>query len=272
MAKWVFLNGSFVSEEKASLHFRDLSFQRGYGIFDFFRLVVNTPLFLDDHIDRFFFSAGGMHLPAPVNREELKKIVFDLIERNNLPGTGIRLSLTGGYSEDGFNIGKPNFLVSQHRFTPPSAEQVHNGIRLFSYPYQRPLPSIKSIDYLMAVWLQPKRAASGADDILYHQNGVISESPRSNFFLVTADEKIVTPAENALPGITRKKVLQLAREHFTVEERPVALAEIALAKEAFITSTTKQILPISQIDEHMFPRNHVSQKFLRLFRSAYIPG
>lgn len=272
MAKWVFLNGSFVGEENARLHFKDLSFQRGYGIFDFFRLVGNTPLFLNDHIDRFFFSADGMHLPVPLSRDEIRKIIFDMLERNNLPDTGVRLSLTGGYSEDGFNIGKPNFLVSQHSITPPTATQINNGIRLFSYPHQRPLPSVKSIDYLMAVWLQPKRTEASADDILYHQNGVISECPRSNFFLVTADEKIVTPAENALPGITRKKVLQLAREHFTVEERPVALAEIASAKEAFITSTTKQILPVSQIDEHSFSQNRISLQLLRLFRSAYVTG
>lgn len=272
MAKWVFLNNSFVGEEKACLHFKDLSFQRGYGIFDFFRLTDNTPLFFDDHINRFFFSAESMHLSVPFSQGEIKKIVFELLERNNRPNTGIRLSLTGGYSEDGFNIGKPNFLVSQHTVTPPTEVQINSGIRLLSYPYQRPLPSVKSIDYLMAVWLQPKRAEAGADDILYHQNGIISECPRSNFFLVTADEKIVTPAENALAGITRKKVLQLASEHFTVEERPVALTEIASAKEAFITSTTKQIVPVSQIDEHVFSRNCIALQLLRLFRAAYVTG
>ena len=269
MVKWAFLHDSFVEEEKACLHFRDLSFQRGYGIFDFFRLQGNSPLFLQDHLDRFYYSAAGLRLPVPLQREELKNCISELIQKNNLPCTGIRLSLTGGYSEDGFNIGSPNLLLSQHHFMPPTAEQFHNGIKLYTYPYQRSLPHIKSIDYLMAVWLQPKRIENGADDILYHQGGIISECPRSNFFLVTAEKKIVTPAENALAGITRKKVLDLAREHFTVEERPVSLAEIQTAREAFITSTTKQILPVAAIDSVQLPQREIAQKLLQLFRSRY---
>lgn len=269
MAQWVFLNDDFVAEEKACLHFRDLSFQRGYGIFDFFRLQGNSPIFLEDHLDRFYFSAAGLRLPVPLQRQELKDCLSELIKKNNLPETGIRLSLTGGYSEDGFNIGSPNLLLSQHRFTPPTGEQIQNGIKLYTYPYQRSLPHIKSIDYLMAVWLQTKRIENGADDILYHQSGIISECPRSNFFLVTAEEKIVTPSENALAGITRKKVLELAKEHFPMEERPVSLTEIQNAKEAFITSTTKQILPVAAIDRVQLPQRGIALKLLQLFRSRY---
>lgn len=268
MAKWVFLNDDFLPEEKAFLHFRDLSFQRGYGIFDFFRLLGNAPLFLDDHLDRFFFSAESMHLPVPLKRAEIKTAISGLLRKNNFPDTGIRLSLTGGCSDDGFNIGRPNFLISQHGFTPPASEQVKNGIKLLSYPYQRPLPQIKSIDYQMAIWLQPKRIEHKADDILYYQNGVISECPRSNFFLVTEDDRLVTPAENALAGITRRKVLKIAKELMLVEERPVRMEELKTAREAFITSTTKQILPVAQIDNYVFPRRSVSHQLLAAFRSA----
>jgi branched-chain amino acid aminotransferase len=270
MAKWVFLQNGFTEEEKASLSFKDLSFQRAYGIFDFFRLLGNQPLFLEDHLDRFFFSAENMHLPVPLNREEIKTAITELIKKNNQPNSGIRLSLTGGNAEDGFNISNPEFLLSQHSFTPPSDEQVQKGIRLISYPFQRQLPHVKTIDYLMAIWLQPERIAAGADDILYHQDGLISESPRSNFFLVTADDKIVTPARNVLAGITRKKVLQLAEAHVAVEERDVTMEEIKQAKEAFLTSTTKQILPVAQIDETVFPQKKVSHHLLQLFRSSFV--
>lgn len=250
------------------LSFKDLSFQRGYGIFDFFRLKANKPLFLEAHLDRFFFSAEEMRLPVPLAKEEIKTAIAALIEKNHLPNTGIRLSLTGGNTDDGFNIGQPAFLITQHPFTPPAAEQVQNGIRLFSYPFQRQLPQVKTIDYLMAIWLQPKRIEAGADDILYYQDGIISESPRSNIFLVTADNKIVTPAENVLAGITRNKVLALAKEHYSVEERAVSIAEIKKAKEAFLTSTTKQVLPVAQIDDTIFPQRKIAQHLLSLLRAA----
>lgn len=266
MANWVFFQDEFIEEEKARIHFKDLSFQRGYGIFDFFRLVGNSPLFLDDHLDRFYQSAHGMHLPVALDKEAIKKAITGLIQKNNLPDTGIRLSLTGGDSDDGFTIGKPNFLISQHRFAPPAKEQIQKGIQLLSYTYQRPLPHIKSIDYLMAVWLQPKRMEAGADDILYLKDGWISECPRSNFFLITKDSKLVTPAANALAGITRKKVLQLAKEHLPVEERPVSVEELKTAKEAFITSTTKQILPVAAIDDTVIPRKERTLELLRLFQ------
>ena len=266
MAKWVFLNNDFVKEEKSFLHFRDLSFQRGYGIFDFFRLVGNKPLFLTHHLDRFFFSASEMHLLVPFDRAQLKAIISNLIEKNNLPESGIRLSLTGGYSEDGFRLGKSNFLISQHQFAPPTDEQRKAGIKLVSYPYQRQLPQVKTIDYLMAIWLQPLRIDNKADDILYYQNGMVSECPRSNFFLVTSDGKIATPSENVLKGITRNKLLEIASKHYHVEERRVSIDEIKSAREAFTTSTTKQILPICQIDDIIFENHNISNELLRLFR------
>jgi branched-subunit amino acid aminotransferase/4-amino-4-deoxychorismate lyase len=269
MAKLAFLNNHFVAEENAALHFRDLSFQRGYGVFDFFRLVGNSPLFLPDHLDRFYFSAESMHLAVPLGRSALESVILELIEQNNLPNTGLRLSLTGGYSEDGFNLGKPNFLLSQHPFTATTEEQRTKGIKLLTYPYQRQLPQVKSIDYLMAIWLQPKKLAVGADDILYHQHGLISECPRSNFFLLTANNTLVTPAGNALAGVTRKKLLQVAREYFAVEEREVLFEEIQTAKEAFITSTTKQVLPVAQIDDTIFPERKTALQLLHLFQSAF---
>lgn len=268
MAKWVFLNEGFVEEEKASLHFRDLSFQRGYGIFDFFRLVGNHPLFLEDHLDRFCFSSEEMHLKVPYFRSELSQIIAELSGKNDLPGTGIRLSLTGGYSADGFALDKPNFVISQHSFHSPTEEQRRVGIKLLTYPHLRQLPHVKSIDYLMAIWLQPLRMKKGADDLLYHMNGFIAECPRSNFFLVTAEEKIITPLHDVLHGITRKKVLTIAKEHYEVEERAIHIEEIKTAREAFITSTTKQILPVGQIDNVTFKDRQVAFHLLGLFEAG----
>lgn len=270
MAKWVFLNNEFIEEERAFIHFKDLAFQRGYGIFDFFRIMGNEPLFLEDHLDRFYFSAEEMHLPVSLQREELKIAVFELIKRNNLPHSGIRLSLSGGPSEEGFAIGRPNLLISQQTLVPPTAEQFQNGVKLLTYPHQRQLPHVKTIDYLMAIWLQPKRIEHGADDILYHHNGFISECPRSNFFLVTAENSLITPAENVLAGITRKNILQLAKQHFDVEERNISLNELKTAREAFITSTTKHILPIAQVDAFPFSERKISQQLLQLFRSTFV--
>lgn len=270
MAKWVFINDDFIEEEKALLHYRDLSFQRGYGAFDFFKLIESEPLFLNDHLNRFYSSAEEMYLPIEFSKEEIKNRIAGIIRRNNSPCTGIRLSLTGGYSEDGFTVAKPNFIISQHRFTPPDKAQIEKGIKLLSYPYQRQLSHIKTIDYLMAIYLQPLLNEKKFDDLLYHQGGLITECPRSNFFIITKDDVIVTASENILQGITRMKILEIARQQFKVEERAISLEEIKTAKEIFITSTTKQLLPVAQIDDIILSGRKTTMELLHRFQLAIV--
>lgn len=255
MGKWVFLNNEFVQEEKAALHFRDLSIQRGYGIFDFFKVVNGIPVFLSAHVNRFYFSAAQMRLRVRYSMEELQTIIQQLLQKNDMPHTGVRITLTGGYSADGYQLSEPNLLISAHPFTPPSKEQMEKGISLITHLHQRQLPQVKTIDYLMAIWLQPLIKEKKADDVLYYQNTVISECPRSNLFMVTKENKIITPAKNILKGIVRMKVMDLAKKWFEVEERDISLDEIKTAKEVFITSTTKSILPVARINEHSFDKS-----------------
>jgi len=248
MGKWAFINEEFIPEKSASVQFHDLAIQRGYGIFDFFKVVNNSPVFLDEHLDRFFYSAEQMHLPIEQTKKELCTIVSELLSKNAIPDSGVRLTLTGGYSADGYQLAKPNFIISQSILQAPSKEQFQKGIRLMSYDHQRQLPHVKSIDYLMAIWLQPLLKQRQADDILYHHNGIVTECPRANFFIVTDDGRIITPKQNILKGITRNRLLKMASGQFQLEERNITLEETAKAKEAFITSTTKNILPVNSID------------------------
>jgi D-alanine transaminase/branched-chain amino acid aminotransferase len=132
----------------------------------------------------------------------------------------------------------------------PDKAAFQKGLRLISYPHQRQMPQVKSLDYLMAIWLQPLIKEKGADDVLYQMNGLVSECPRSNFFIVTQDDTVVTSTQ-PLKGIIRMKTLEIARKQFRVEERELSLEEVYQAKEAFITSTTKHILPVVQLDGKM---------------------
>lgn len=239
------VNRDFVLKNEASILISDLSVQRGYGIFDFFRTVNNEPVFLEDHLDRFFHSASEMHLDVGLNRFELKQMIHGLIEKNNIGDSGIRITLTGGYSEDGYSVAKPNLLITQSVFTF-NKEIFEKGIRLITFDHQRQLPSVKTIDYLMAIHLQPSVKAQNADDILYYHQNKITECPRSNFFIVTQDDEVLTPSKNILKGITRKKILGFSA--LNVKETDITLEDIQWAKEAFITSTTKNVLPVFEID------------------------
>ncbi|HYF30703.1 MAG TPA: aminotransferase class IV [Chitinophagaceae bacterium] len=245
-----FFNDQFVKEDDVRLHVADLSMQRGYGVFDFFRTIDHVPLFMNDYLQRFYRSAAGLHLPAAFDHDKLGSIINELIDQNKIASSGIRLMLTGGYSPDSYEIASPNFLITQQPLKPVPAGW-ENGIKVITHEFLRELPGIKSINYLTGVWLQKKVKSQGAADVLYYRDNIVSEFPRSNFFIVTKDDVIVTPADNILHGITRMKVLQLAARDHATEERIVTLDEAYKAKEAFLTSTTRQLIPVVRIDNNI---------------------
>lgn len=244
---YVYLNDQFVASEKATLHISDLAIQRGYGIFDFFRVRENVLLYVDDHLDRFLQSASIMHLSAPGTKAQLLSVLHELLQKNNLPDSGIRMILTGGYSPDAYQPVTPNFIIMQSPLLIPDSS-VPKSISIITHEFVRDIPEAKTINYSMGIWLQKKIKEQQADDVLYHTNGVVTEFPRCNFFIVTKDNTIITPDKNALKGVTRKRVLELAQSSFTIKEGPVTLDDIREAKEAFLTSSTKRIQAIVKVD------------------------
>ncbi len=243
------INGDFVEKERAHLLITDLSIQRGYGIFDFFKTINNRPIFLEDHLDRFFFSVSEMNLKSDLKRDQLKKMVLQLVEKNDIGHSGVRITLTGGYSEDGYSIAKPNLIITQAPFEYKKSE-FDMGTRLITNEHQRQLPHVKTIDYLYAIYLQRSIRERKADDVLYHNQSEITECPRANFFLITQNNEVITPAKNILRGVIRKKILNFS-QLVNIREGLITLKDLENAKEAFITSSTKNVLPVLKIDNRL---------------------
>lgn len=245
---YTYLQNKIVPAEKAFLHVRDLSIQRGYGVFDFFKIKDGHPFFLNDYLERFYNSAKIMHLTVPHSHEELESIIYQLIQKNNIEESGIKIILTGGYSEDGYQPAEPNLILTQHPLTLPAKEQIEKGVKIIAHDYVRDLPAAKTINYSMGIWLINQVKIQQAYDVLYYQNNIVSEFPRCNFFIVKKDNTVVTPVDRVLHGITRKNILKLAAHRYKAEEGIITLDDIREAKEAFLTSTTKRIVPIVQIN------------------------
>lgn len=246
--KWAFARNDFFEEEKAVLQLSDMAIQRGYGVFDFFRTSKNKPLFLDDHLDRFFNSARELFITLPLEREALINIIHRLIAKNNIPESGIRITATGGYTTDNYSAGEGNIIIQQQELTLPAEEKFLSGIKIITHDYLRDLPQVKSINYLMGVWLQQKVKAHKADDVLYVHDNLITEFPRSNIFIVTQQRELTTPANKVLAGITRKKLLEVAPAVVPTYVRDISVDELKNAAEVFMTSTTKRLLPVTEID------------------------
>jgi branched-chain amino acid aminotransferase len=247
---FVWVNDSLIPSDEANLNIADLAVQRGYGIFDFFKTIDGQPVFLEDHLDRLFRSAVLMRLELKQSRDEIRSKIKRLIESNNLNDSGIKVILTGGFSPDGFNIAEPNLIISQQGFQIPRTMS-EKGVSILTHEYQRQFSNAKTLDYLQAIWLQPILKEKKADDVLYYSDGLLRECPRANIFIVTKDQKVLTPESGMLKGVTRKHVLEISGARYVTEARDVSLEELRNAGEVFITSTTKNILPVVQVDGYI---------------------
>ena len=267
---YVHLNGSLIPQKEAFLPITDLSIMRGYGIFDFLPVINQIPLFFDHYLDRFYASAEKMHLQIPFHRNDFKQHAQNLIQQNGFKDSGLRFVLTGGDSEDGFSPTTPNFFMMNQPYKTPTQEMYENGVKLITVAYVRDLPQIKSLNYIVPIQTLPRWKSENAYDVLYHKNGEISESSRSNFFIIK-NHIVYTPNKDILLGITRKKVIESIMElGYEIKEEPVSLEMLKHADEAFITSSTKGLLAVTQVGEQKISnkegeisftiRKHFSQK------------
>lgn len=241
-----FAQNQIIPSSQATLHPMDIGLIRGYGIFDFFRTENFIPLFLTDYLDRFIGSAQKTYLPLDFSKEALRKIILELIEKNDLRQGGVRMVLSGGMSDNHFSPAKGDLFIFCEELMFPGEQKYTDGVKLSSIDHVRALAEIKTTNYTFPVWLSADWKKNKSEDVIYHHNGLISESSRSNIFIIKNGE-ILTPDQNVLHGITRKRVLELSG---SIKIQPIGFAETLDADEIFMTSTTKKILPVTQIDDH----------------------
>lgn len=262
MKTYCFAKDRIRESKTATIHPMDIGLIRGYGIFDFFRTSHFVPLFLPDYLDRFIRSAEKMHLPLPLDRAGLEEVILELVEKNDLENGGIRMLLTGGISDNHFSPSIGNLFIFCETLEFPSASKYETGVKLISAEHIRAVADIKTTNYAFPVWHSAKWKQEGAEDLIYQQNGMISESSRSNIFIVK-DGMVATPNEHVLHGITRMRTLELVPD---TEVRPISFAELLNAEEVFMTSTTKKILPVTKIDDRIIGTGKPGPKTLALFQ------
>lgn len=253
-----YFNGTIAPTDQLAVGITDLGLLRGYGLFDYFLTYNGRPFQWDWYWERFQNSASRMHLPLPLAKDETYRILMELIERTE-GDVAFRFVMTGGYSADSIIVERPNLIILTESIHPVPAVQYEQGIKIILDEYVREMAEVKSTDYKRVILMAQAIKSAGASDLLYQKGGEISELSRSNFFLVKGN-RLITPNQHILHGITRRTILQLAQTDFQIEERPVLLSELYDADEAFTTSSTKRVLPIVQIGELTIGDGHVGPK------------
>ena len=253
-------NGQFKPRVDVSVSTTDLGFTRGYAAFELIRTYGYTPFYLKEHLERFKNNANALLLNYPDNVE---KIVYELLEKNNCQDLVIRLYL----SED--ESGESHFLILCDPIQVPPREQYENGIAVITSSHTRHFHLIKSTCYLAAILALKEAAKKKAEDALFkNSQGHLLEFTKSNFFAVI-NGTLYTPKDEILLGITRAIVINLAQQlSIQVIEAPIRIEELPNITEAFSTSTIRELLPISQIDSQKLPLGPITQTLSQAFPSG----
>lgn len=248
-ALW-YIDGQWVHPNEGTISINDVAVLRGYSVFESFRTYDRRPFHLDEHLKRLYRSAALIELDIPYTREHITKVLHEVIERNTYKHATVRILVTGGETEDGIlPTGKHVLAVLITQLAERDMERFARGAKVITSRLQRVSPEAKTTNYIEAVRSLKEAARRDAVDALFvNEHGHVLEGTRSNFFVFRGNT-LVTPRAGVLIGVTRNTVLELAHGIFTIEERPILFDELASFDEAFITSSSKEITPIVQIDD-----------------------
>lgn len=269
---WWYVDGRWVHPNDATLSINDLAVLRSYGVFESLRTYNRRPFHLGEHLDRLYHSASLIDLEIPYTRDFIAHIIYETIERNSYKHATLRLFITGGESEDGIlPTGNAVLAVLITVLGERDMERFSRGTKLITTRLHRALPEAKTANYVAAIRALKEAARYGASDALFvNEQDHVLEATRSNFFIFRGDT-LITPRTGVLIGVTRNVVLGLARDRFAIEERPIQLEELFIADEAFLTSSSREITPIVQIDDWTIgdgkpgPRTYeLEQRFIEL--------
>ena len=244
-----YLNGEYMRAEDASLPLGDLAIVRGFGVFDFLRTYGHEPFMLREHVQRLLRSAAQIGLDMPWSLDEIEAIVSETNDRNGLSDVTIRIVATGGVSSN-YMLPQDNtsLAVMVHTLKPYAPEIYTEGAYVTTTDIARLLPTVKSLNYLGAIIAVREADKAGAVEAVYRTpDGRVTEGTRSNLFLLRGG-KVVTPAREILLGITRQAVLETIAGAYEVTEADITYEELLGADELFLTSTTKEVMPISRVD------------------------
>lgn len=256
---YIYLNKGFVPKEEAKVSVFDHGLMYGDGVFETLRAYNGVIFRLDSHLERLFSSAELIRLAIKLKKDELKDILYQSLEINNLKDAYIRLSVTRGEGEIGLDpdlCSDPTVIIISKPFVPYPEELHKKGINLIISSVRRMPrevldPAIKSLNFLNNIMARISSKKEGAlDAIMLNTQGLVTETTTGNIFLVKGN-RIITPPAGAgiLIGITRSAIIYLSRDISTpVLEDDLLPSDLYEADEIFLTNTSMEIMPAVMID------------------------
>lgn len=255
MSEIAYLNGEFLPLDQARVPVLDRGFIFGDGVYEVIPVYSRRPFRLPEHLRRLQHSLDAVRLANPMTESEWTGLIGEIVQRNAGEDQSVYLQVTRGVArrDHAFprDVRPTVFLMSGPLSTPP-AEQVENGVSCVSATDFRWLKcDVKSVSLLGNCLLRQAAADAGAVEVVLFRDGYLTEASSSNVFVVR-DGKLLAPPKNhlILPGITYDVVLELAASiGLPVELREIAESEVRSADEIWLTSSTKEVIAVTRLDE-----------------------
>ena len=254
----VYLNGEIVPAERATLPVNDRAVLFGDGAYETMRSYAGTFFRFPGHLRRLRHTLHGMQLDLPVTDAEISRGALALLRADGLADARVRLTVTGGLFDGAIRLRRshpPNLFLTAVPLIPPPADAYRNGVEVVLSRWRvhsdSPLPRIKTVNRLMHLMAKEEALAAGAWEALFldEAGGLLEGTATNAFFVVDGSLRTASLEGPLLAGVTRDAVLEVARgEGVPVVEGRVAPEDIAEATEAFLTSTTLELLPIRAVD------------------------
>tara|TARA_B100000287_G_scaffold271686_1_gene255802 strand:- start:1555 stop:2442 length:888 start_codon:yes stop_codon:yes gene_type:complete len=274
----IYINGSFYDRDDAKISVFDSGFLLGDGIWEGIRLVNNTWVFLDEHLDRLFEGCRAIDININLSKNEIKTALLETQKINNMSDSAhARLMITRGnkikpFQQPSLSDGINFVIIMEHSDPNPN----NDGINLVTVPQVRGLPmsqdpklnSHSKLNCILAC-IQANKAG-GDEALMLDPYGFVSTTNSCNFFIVRNNEVWTSTGDYCMNGITRLKVIQLCKNNnIPVFEKNFSLVDVYSAQESFITGTLGSLTQVLTIDGRNIGSSDDGWPITEKLRSSY---
>jgi D-alanine transaminase len=258
VSRIAYVNGRYLSHRSAMVHVEDRGYQFGDGVYEVCEVRAGHLVDERRHMQRLRRSLDELRIRLPMPLKALGVVLRETVRRNRVRDGLVYLQVTRGVArrDHAFPMKDtaPSVVVTARSLNTEKAERVAaDGIAVITVPDNRwDRVDIKSVSLLPNVLAkQAAREAGAAEAWFVDKDGYVTEGSSTNAYIVTREGKIVTrpAAHGILRGITRTVLFDVgAAQGLPIEERPFTLEEAHRAREAFVTSASQIVMPVTSID------------------------
>ena len=272
---FVFLNSQFVPEADAKVSVFDRSFLYGDGLFESVRVYAGKPFRWTQHLERLRAGAKFLGIRVPFSDLELTEAASELIARNELPDSALRLTLSRGVGQRGYSpkgADSPTLVMTLHPAPAVSPERPLRWKLItssFRIPAGDRLATFKTANKLAQVLARAEAEERGADEaLLLNTDGRFAEAASSNLFWIEHGTVCTTPlVEGLLAGVTRAFVLELAQQlGLPTAERSCRPGQLRQAEGVFLTTSSLEIVPAVSLDGDLLRESPLTAQLHAAYR------